>query len=214
MEDEDDLIMSAMPPNASTASGLARVAADFKAAVPQMLEESRQRRAEANQPLARLYEQAAAKLRAQRKELPWHRIALAASEGMLAPMRYSGIGAGFGNVMSAVNPILDRYEQRSFRTDDQLLGMQAELAKLERDAALADAQYGEKLGLKAVDLERDANKTEWVRSVDPVTGEVTLTPVSPASVAQPGVPKYLAYARGPGGQRMGYDGANWVPVQE
>jgi len=212
MEDEDELSMAALPPGGASSPGLAGVAADFEAAMPGMLADSQKRREAAYRPLRQIYEGATERLAAKRKALPWHRVALAASEGMVAPMRYGGIGGAMSNVLQRVNPLIEQQEQQSLKYDDQLRQLMMEQAKLDAEIGLDGAKAADKLSERAWMLKRDANKPQWAR-VPNASGGFDIIPMTPGGVAPQATPKYLAYARGPNG-RIGFDGTNWVPVPE
>lgn len=134
---------------------------------------------------------------------------------MLAPMQYGGIGGAMSNIMRRVNPLIDQQEERSLRYDDQLRAMMMEQAKLDAEIGAAEATEAGKLRERAWLLKRDANKPQYIEVKDPVTGGLRIVPVTPGGgVAPAGVPQYQAYARGPDGKRVGYDGTKWVPVEE
>lgn len=188
MEDDEDLSMAAMPPGGG---GLAGVSAQFDAALPRMLAEGQQAREAAYKPLRSVYEAAAKRLSEQRKAMPWHRMALAVSEGLLAPMQYRGIGAAMGNVLQRVNPLLDEQRQRSSGYDKELLSLMQQQAKLDAELASDNAKDAQAAAMFGWRLKRDANKTQYIQVKDPVTGELRIVPVDGSPKAS-GAPRVVS----------------------
>lgn len=95
------------------------------------------------------------------------------SAAFLQPRQYKGFGATLQNVL----PVLAQQQA----TERQGKDLRAEeLMKLQHAYQNAEAE-GETASLKAradlLKIAQQANKPQWARTVDPTSGEVTLTPV-------------------------------------
>jgi hypothetical protein len=102
--------------------------------------------------------------------------ALAAALGQ--PTRTGSFGETLGNFSSALAGTLKSQRERKEALEDKLLDQQ------QARALLANKLYTQYIVA--------ANKPQWARTQDPITGEVTVTPVYPGQAgATSGVPEEL-----------------------
>lgn len=107
------------------------------------------------------------------------------SAAMLQPRRYKGFGATMSNVL----PVLAQQQAQSRENET---ARQDALLKLQQQYQNADME-GEAATIKnRIDLLKilqQSNKPQWARTVNPETGEITVTPVyrdsAPASLPAP-----------------------------
>ena len=101
----------------------------------------------------------------------------ALSKAMLSPRKVPGFKGFLGGVMGAFGDVNEAQRKAEQEREAQLMLLRQERDKaaLQRDLELP------KTAASLLKISTDLNKPEWVRSVSPDTGEVTLTPVYPGS---------------------------------
>lgn len=101
----------------------------------------------------------------------------ALSKAMLSPRKVPGFKGFVGGVMGAFGDVNEAQRKAEQEREAQLML----LRKTRDEAALQRELELPKTAASLLKISTDLNKPEWVRSVSPDTGEVTLTPVYPGS---------------------------------
>lgn len=109
----------------------------------------------------------------------------ALSKAMLSPTDFPGFKGFAANVTGALSENAKAAREAERKREEQLFALQQQYQQGEIERAAARPKTAFELAKLAANL----NKPQWVRSVNPTTGEVTLTPVYPGQTDAGGAVK-------------------------
>lgn len=101
----------------------------------------------------------------------------ALSQALLSPRPYGGFGGTMYNVSQALGGISKADEEAKRKRAEAEYNLQQSYDKAAEDDEIEALKLRYQLVKEANDKIAAANKPQWARTEDPVTGEITLTPV-------------------------------------